>query len=303
MRATAGWEASLLITTAPLLRLLSGDSLWALSGLAPAPGADGTAPALPQPGKCEALPLPAGVIPGLENACRSGLRGLAWLPEAGEGASKADAAGAAGGGRAAAAPGRDRFLDPPTAGQLAELDHTLEALNAMLQAEAEVPEDAMRSLRELFALVAMEGRERVGAPEVVRLLAILGLQHSPAEVRRVLLRASTQGADRRIGLPDFVKAILDLRGNLASKRDLQRAFGYLAGDGLPAGYISASALHKALATHCADSVGPSEAAALATLPLRLQGGVAQLPAAVLDALPDDTSGLICISDLINLVRS
>ena len=41
--AMAGWDASLLITTAPLLRLLSGEGLLALSALAPPPAADGSA--------------------------------------------------------------------------------------------------------------------------------------------------------------------------------------------------------------------------------------------------------------------
>lgn len=41
----AGWEASLLITTAPLLRLLSGDGLLALPALAPPPSASRTADA------------------------------------------------------------------------------------------------------------------------------------------------------------------------------------------------------------------------------------------------------------------
>lgn len=52
---------------------------------------------------------------------------------------------------------------------------------------------------------------------------------------------------------------------------------------------------------CADGVNASEAAALAALPLRLQGGATQLPSAVLDALPGDAGGLICISDLLSLV--
>ena len=40
--AVAGWEAGLLITTAPLLRLLSGDGLLALPALAPPPAASHT---------------------------------------------------------------------------------------------------------------------------------------------------------------------------------------------------------------------------------------------------------------------
>ena len=39
----AGWEASLLITTAPLLRLLSGDGQVALPALAPPPAANRSA--------------------------------------------------------------------------------------------------------------------------------------------------------------------------------------------------------------------------------------------------------------------
>ena len=53
----------------------------------------------------------------------------------------------------------------------------------------------------------------------------------------------------------------------------------------------------------ADGLDASEAAALAALPLRLQGGAPQLPSAVLDALPGDASALICISDLLSLVLS
>ena len=53
----------------------------------------------------------------------------------------------------------------------------------------------------------------------------------------------------------------------------------------------------------ANGLDASEAAALAALPLRLQGGATQLPSAVLGALPGDAGGLICISDLLSLVLS
>lgn len=67
----------------------------------------------------------------------------------------------------------------------------------------QVPDEALQSLKGLFALVSPEGRERVGAPEVARLLAILCLPHSPDEVRRVLGAGSA--SDRRVSFPEFAK--------------------------------------------------------------------------------------------------
>ena len=72
----------------------------------------------------------------------------------------------------------------------------------------QVPDEALQSLKELFALVSPEGRERVGAPEVARLLSILCLPHSPADVRRVLSVGSAN--DRRVSFIDFVKVGLGL---------------------------------------------------------------------------------------------
>ena len=54
----------------------------------------------------------------------------------------------------------------------------------------------------------------------------------------------------------------------------------------------------AQATHCREPLGTGEAAALASLPLRLQDDAVRLPSAVLNALPSKPSSLICVSDLL-----
>ena len=60
-----------------------------------------------------------------------------------------------------------------------------------------------------------------------------------------------------------MQAITGVRRDTVSSRDLQRAFTYLAGEGLPAGYISVHALHRALVTLQQDVLNP----ALVLLPL------------------------------------
>ncbi len=57
------------------------------------------------------------------------------------------------------------------------------------------------------------------------------------------------------------------------------------------------------ALHCSKTLGAGEAAALASLPLKLQYDAVKQPSAVPGALPDGPESLICISDLLASVPS
>lgn len=73
--AVAGWEAGLLITTAPLLRLLSGDQLLALPSLAPPPAASGSA------GAGAAALVKSGILPTKDCMKAQEFQFLSALPD------------------------------------------------------------------------------------------------------------------------------------------------------------------------------------------------------------------------------
>jgi len=178
-----------------------------------------------------------------------------------------------------------------------------------------------------------KAERRIGFPDLLQVAPDAGwapvLQRQAARRHRARGRAARKTTVLRPMLSTAapLQALTGLPRGASGKRELQRAFTYLAGEGLSPGYISTRALGTALAcafqiwnrsfvarpvrssrqaraaaqgAHCAGGLSEAEAEALAGLPLRLQGAGARPRGA---AGPDASEGVVCISDVIDSLVS